>query len=120
MTICYTQITSLLQLTINVRHSYRQRKCTPQLVYKNRVLIVRADHVSLYRQQHPECDRAIHVVYSVFFLCTSFIIQPYKQKRSRVKSGDSNSSIPVTVQNCTHVHMILFSHNDRYCRLLRY
>jgi len=45
----------LLQLTINVRKSHRQRQCTLQLVCGNRVLFVSVElHFTLCWQQHPK------------------------------------------------------------------
>ena len=42
---------------------------------------------------------------STFILYTSLFIQPHKQKSNGVMSGDSNSSLWITIQNYTHVHM---------------
>ena len=45
---------------------------------------------------------------STFVLLTSLFIQLHKPKSNAVCSGDSNSSISVTVHNYTHVHVKLF------------
>ena len=66
--ICYTEITDLLQFITNDRKSHRQPQCTLQLASEVRVLFVWVDlHVSLCRQQHPKCERAIRLVYPPSF-----------------------------------------------------
>jgi hypothetical protein len=62
-------MTNLLQFTINVRKSHCQPQCTLQLVCEDRVLFVSVDlHVSLCRQQHPECERAIRLCIHLCFV----------------------------------------------------
>ena len=61
-------MTNLLQFTMTVRKSHRQPQRTLQLVCEGRVLFVWADlHVPLCGQQHPNCKRAIRLVYPPFF-----------------------------------------------------
>jgi hypothetical protein len=56
----------------------------------------------------------IHLSFYKFRCC----IQRHKQKSNEIRSGDSNSSFSVTVQNYTRVHMnFFFSHSNRYCLL---
>jgi hypothetical protein len=72
--ICYTEMTSLLQFTINIWKSHCRSQCTLQLACEDRMLFVWVDlHVSLCRQQHPKCERVICLVYLPFFLklCSS-------------------------------------------------
>jgi len=66
--ICYTKMTNLLQITINVHKSHRPPQCTLQLVCEDRVLFVSVDlHVYLCGQQHPYFERTILLVYPPFF-----------------------------------------------------
>jgi len=66
--ICFTKVINTLRFTINVWKSHHQPQCTSQLVHKVRVLFVWVDlHVSVCGQQHPECERAICLVYQPFF-----------------------------------------------------
>jgi hypothetical protein len=60
-----------------------------QLVCEDRVLFARVDlHVSVCRQEHPECERAIRLVHLPFFCTLHFFIQAHKQKSNGVRSGD--------------------------------
>jgi hypothetical protein len=64
---CFTEVTSLLQFTINVRKLYRRSQFSLQLVCEDRVLLVVGSlHLSLCGQQHPKCEPAIHLVYPPF------------------------------------------------------
>ena len=118
---------NLLHFTINIRKSHHQPQCTFQLVCQDRVLFVWVDrHVSLCRQQHPKCDRATSVYppflffLSFFFLFSSLFIQPDKQTLNGVISGDSKSSISVTNQPLTQLHINLCSDDDRHYHLPKY
>ena len=74
-------------------------------------------HLSLCEQQHPNCERAIRLVYSASFLKHRSSSSPTNKKSNGVSSGDSsNSSISVTIRNFTYVHVHSPSHSDRcYC-----
>ena len=56
-------------------------------------------------QQHPKCEPAVRLVYPRFLLQTSLSTQTHKQKSNGIRSGDSNTSISVPIQNETRVHM---------------
>ena len=77
-------------------------------------------HISLHRQQHPECETAIRLTYPSFFRKLHFI-QPPKQESNGVREEnykpDSNSSMLVTIQNKAYHHLNFFSHNDLYYQL---
>ena len=45
-------------------------------------------------------------------------IQPHKQNCNRLRPGDSNSFLSVTIPNYTHVHMSCFCHGDPCYQLL--
>jgi hypothetical protein len=103
-------MTNLLHFTINVRKSHRQPQYILQLVCEDRVLFVSVDlHVSLCRQQHPKCERAIRLCIHLSFV--KFAPHPTKKKiyiYNGVRSVYSNSSISANIQNYTHVHMNFF------------
>jgi len=104
--ICYTEVTSLLQFTINVHKSHRQTQHTSQLLFEDRVLLVSVDLQDYLRwQQCPKCERAARHVYPRSLLYTSLYIQTNEQKSWAVWSGDSNSCIWVTIQNQTQVRI---------------
>jgi hypothetical protein len=66
-------------------------------------------HVSARRQQQPKCEPAIRFVCSL--TCrfkTSLSIHPHRRKSNRIRSGDSNSSILLTIQNLTRVDIKFF------------
>jgi len=56
----------------------------------------------------PRVLLTLPLAVSTFLLLTSLFIQPHKQNPNGVRSGDSNSSISVTIHNYTHVHMTFF------------
>jgi hypothetical protein len=96
--ICYTEMTDLLQFTIDIRKSHRETQCTLKLVCTDSILFVWADlHVSLCEQQHLKRERAFRLAYPPLFLIFAF--HPTPQKKSNgVWSGDSNTSISITIQ----------------------
>ena len=110
----------LLQFTMNVRKSHRQPQYTLLLACKDGGLIIWVDlHLSLCGQQHPNCERAIRLVYSTFYLKLLSSSSPTKKKKNLKELGLEillNSSVSVAIQNFTHVHVNSLSHNDRcYC-----
>ena len=82
----------MLQFTIDVRKSYRQPQRTVEHVCEDCMLFDRVDfHVALCEKQHPKCVRAIRLVYPTRLA--------QKQKSNEVRSGVSNNSMPITIQN---------------------
>ena len=65
--ICCTYITNLLQFATNVRKTQRQPQRILQTVCEDRVLVESIFHFSLCRQPHGKGERAIHVLYPLFF-----------------------------------------------------
>ena len=57
---------------------------------------------------------------STFLSQTSFLMQLHKQKMNGVRSGDSNGSTWVTIQNYKHTYLNFCSHNDRYYHYPKY
>jgi len=60
----------------------------------------------------------------VLFIHLPFVnfafIQAHKQKYNGIRSGYSNNSVAVTIQNSTHFYMNCSFHNDRYYQLVKY
>jgi hypothetical protein len=86
----HTKQQAKLRFTVNVRKSHRQPRCILQGVYEDRVLFVCTDlHVSLCGQQHAKYERAIRLVYRLFF--TAFF---FHQRREREEQclPDSNAA----------------------------
>jgi hypothetical protein len=95
-------MTNLLQLTIhvNVRKSHRQPQCTFHFVSKYRLLLVGVNLTLLLVWEVASKMRSCNSSrVSNFHLLTSLGTQPHKQKSNGIRSGDSNNSISVTIQN---------------------
>ena len=118
----YTEMTDLLQFTINVGKSRRQLQWNLWFVFEDRVMFIWVVlHVSLCGQQHPKCDIASNLSgVSTFLLQTSLFNQTDKQKSSAVMSGDSDSSLSVKYSELETRSYELFTHNDRYYHLQKY
>jgi len=97
-------MTDLLQFKISVPKSRRQHRCTSQLLCEDRMLFVWVHlRISFCGQQHLRRDRTIRLV--------------YKQKSdTEFRSGDSNASLSVIIQQYTRVHWNTFSLS--FCRAL--
>jgi hypothetical protein len=68
--IWYTEMTNLLQSTLNVLKSHRHPQRTSQLSCEDRVFFVKVVLcVCLWGQQDPKCQRSIRLLYPPFF-CT--------------------------------------------------
>jgi hypothetical protein len=88
-------MTNLLHKNDKIRYSSQQMFQNPTVnvsVFCNSFVSVDL-HVSLYGQQHPNCERAIRLLHPTFLLQTLFSIQLHKQESNGITSGDPNSSI---------------------------
>ena len=84
--ICYTEMTHLLQFTINIHKSHRQPHCSSQLVCEDRVLFVWVDlHLSLRWQQRPKCEPAIRLLYPPSFCKLRCPSSPHTQNSNGFK-----------------------------------
>jgi hypothetical protein len=116
--ICYTEITNLLQFTINVRKSHRQPQCTLQLVCEDCVLFVWIDfHGSLCWQRHPKCERAIRLVYPPFFCALRSTSNPTIKS---LTAFGLEIQTAVSRQPFRISHMFIFSHYNQYYHLPKY
>ena len=96
MKICYTEMTGLLQFIVNVR------KTDSNLIAlcNSRTEVAGCASELLLTFLHVGSSTKYSSSEQLtFLLSTSPVIQPYKQKSNEVRSGDSNSSISVTIQN---------------------
>jgi hypothetical protein len=112
----------LLHFTINVRKSHRQRERNSHLMCKDLVLFVSAVDVRV-----SSCGAAVSKLrasnsspVSTLLISTSLFIQHHKQQSTELKSGDSNISMSVTMQNKIRINMNLLSHNYHCCYVLEY
>ena len=104
--IWYTEMTYSLQFTGNVLKSHRQPQCTSQLSCEGRVFFVKVVlRVFLCGQQHPKCQRSIHLLYPPFF-CT---LRSHSNLANK-NWTDSRSSLSLStiIQHYTHVFMHFF------------
>jgi hypothetical protein len=105
--ICYKEFKYLLNFTINIRKSHRQPQCTLQSLCENRVTFVRDElRVSICRQRDPNASGQFVSCISLLTYASLFI-QPHKQISERVRSGDSNCSVWVSIQNYTDIHITI-------------
>jgi hypothetical protein len=111
--IVFKEMTNLFQFTINFRKSHRQPQCTLQLACEGRMLLVWVDlHVSLWAAASKmRVSNSSHI--STFLLQYLILIRPHQKKNGGERHEhclrDSNSSISVTIQNWTHVHINFFA-----------
>jgi hypothetical protein len=79
--ICYTEITNVLQFTINVKKSHRQPQCTLQLV-REKITCCSSELIFtfLYAGSSIQMPASNSSRVSTFLLLTSLFIQPHKKK----------------------------------------
>jgi len=99
-----------------------QLQCTLQIMREDRVFFdFELIFTFLYagRQQYQKCERAIRLVYPPLS-CELPSLSNATKISNGVRSVDSNSPVFLSIHNYTHVHMNLFSYNDRYYHFPKY
>lgn len=87
-------------------------QCTSQLMYENCVFVFWVYHFPLCRQQHPECERTIRLVYPTFvckFRSSSTSTEENLRWREQQCPPDPNGCISVTIHNDRYYHVQLTS-----------
>ena len=113
-------MTNLLQFTIKVWKPYCQPQCTSKLLCEDLVLFVWADlHISVCRQRHSECERAIRLASPPFFckICSSSNPKNRNLTDLDRKIRTAASGNHLELDTCSYE---LFNHNGRCYHLPKY